>query len=112
MMNRTQLIKKIFELYPNSFSDNAKIWREAYEEVIPETLIDYKKLYKMMLNEYHSQGYAPPTAFFAERIKTVEIKPEPEAVEEDKDLIPMPDWFKSQKTDLLRKVGIKKEPCG
>jgi len=101
-MNRTDLLKKIFELYPSSFSEkNAKIWREAYEAVIPEFGYDFKKLYTILISEHTSTVYAPPPAWFYERLKTAQIKEKAGTIEKIEGVPPPPEL----KEKLLRICG-------
>jgi hypothetical protein len=108
-MNRNELLKNIVLLYPKSFNENNhQIWLDAYKEVIPAIGIDFRKLYKIMITEHSSTAFAPPPAWFKDLISKVTIPKEEEEKEAEGERIPMPEWFKTGKADLLRKVSIGK----
>lgn len=71
-MDKKDFIDAIFAMYPNSFSNRASAWRNAYEVALPDQL-DYEKLFDWMLVNYTSTSQAPAPAFFKKFIKDYEI---------------------------------------
>jgi len=76
-MNRKDFLKRLFAMYPNTFTTgengNGKVWREAYEEVLKEKW-DYDKLFSKMVTKYQHTHIAPAPAFFVDFIE--DIKPQ------------------------------------
>lgn len=66
-MDREEFLKKIFCLYPKTFTgDNSNEWLEAYKQVLP-TNADFEALYNRLIFEY-SGANAPKPAWFADKI--------------------------------------------
>ena len=101
-MNRENFLSNLFKLYPPANQQALEIWHKAYKQILPESGINYERLFNIMLREYGSTKTAPAPAWFYERLKTVEIK-QAEQHEEIKGCVPPPADMKEQ----LKKYGFK-----
>ena len=91
-MNRTQFIKTIMELYPNTFHpDNVKQftgWVERYKKALPESW-DFDKLLYFFDTKWQSTVIPPHPSFFLEFREDVRppkkiVQTEPVNIEENR----------------------------
>lgn len=117
-LNREAFLKKLFLMYPANFTtENAPIWKEAYEMVLPENL-NFDKLFYKLVKDYKSIATAPAPAWFEDYKETCKEKQQDKALAEIKKLResegapPPPEFFeaakrlreKQQNESLRRKV--------
>ena len=73
-LNREAFLKKLFLMYPANFTtENAPIWKEAYEMVLPENL-NFDKLFYKLVKDYKSIATAPAPAWFEDYKETCKEK--------------------------------------
>ena len=107
-MDKKELLKNLLLLYPKGFNENNKqLWLDAYKEVIPENGIDFEKLYKLIITEHDSTAFAPSPKWVKELVTKVSVPKEKEIEQDKGELIPMPEWFRKQKKEFLKKLSIK-----
>lgn len=68
--NFTEFFGILLKLYPKSFkktkeTDNYDIWHDAYKTVLTKRMLNYDKLYEIMLSEWEEKDFAPSPSWFA-----------------------------------------------
>lgn len=106
-MDRGSFLKKLFIMYPNSFSENnISIWKEAYEEVLAVDL-DFKALFFKMVRDYPHTNIAPAPSWFVGYLSSVKSNKNEKNEETEEDNTPLTQEQLDAIRNFTDKFGLK-----
>lgn len=76
-MNQKDFIKKLFIMYPNTFTENnMQHWNDAYCIVFGNKKINFEKLFTVFVENYTNTLTPPAPAWFKEHLSDCIVRPD------------------------------------